>query len=202
MAAQGVPTGLCKVCGHPARVQIELMVAGGAHQRPIGRKFGLTHHAIGRHWRRHVTPERRSALLLGPTQRMSLACQVSEESASVLDHYKAVRAGLFRLFESSLEANDQVGGSLAAGRLLSCLNSMAKLTGQLSVSLVSHTTNNIFMDPRVAAVEAIIVRALADHPAARAAVIRALRAAEASEEEPATPLPAIEHEGAHADGAA
>jgi hypothetical protein len=192
MAARGIPTGHCKVCAHAERLRIEAMIAGGAHQRAIGRKYGLTHHAVGRHWRGHVSEARRAALVLGPLQRMSLAAQVSEEAESVIDHFRAVRAGLYKMFEAALEAGDQVGGSLAAGRLLSCLNSMAKLTGQLATSpLVSHTTN-IFMHPAVARVEALIVEALAGFPEARVSVIRALRAAELTED---SALPAIEHQG-------
>jgi transposase-like protein len=188
------PNGRCQLCLHSERARAELLLAGRASIKAVARKIGLHSDAVRRHWLQHVTPERRAALAVGPVQQMSLRAQLSEEAESVIDHYRAVRAGLYQLYTSAVEAGDRNGGALVAGRLLTCLDSMARLTGQLATSPLVQNTTNIFLHPAVTRVEAIIVGALADYPDARAAVIRALRAAEASEE-PAAPA-AIEHEAA------
>ena len=39
---KGRPTGRCTVCGHPERTRIELLLAGGAGQKSVGDKFGLS----------------------------------------------------------------------------------------------------------------------------------------------------------------
>jgi hypothetical protein len=82
---------------------------------------------------------------------------------------------LYQLFDAALTANDRSGGALLAGRLHDNLNSMAKLTGQLSASPLISNTMNIFVSPQFAELETTLVRALAKHPQARADLIRALR---------------------------
>src|SRR5580658_3398974 len=77
--------GGCTVCAHVERTRIELLLAGGAGQHAVGRKYGLSKDSVHRHWKNHVTEERRAALIMGPVQRMSLAAQVAEESESVLE---------------------------------------------------------------------------------------------------------------------
>jgi hypothetical protein len=124
-------------------------------------------------------------LAIGPAQRMSLSAQVAEESASVIDHYRAVRAGLYRLYDAALEAGDRTGGSLVAARLLTCLDSMARLTGQLAVSpLISHQHLHLHFSEHPAFVEFIehMGQILEPYPEARLAIFRAVEA--------------LEHEGA------
>jgi len=90
---------------------------------------------------------------------------------------RAVRAGLYALYDAAVTAGDRTGGALVAGRLLTCLDSMAKITGQmLSSPLVVNNTQNVFMhDPGFAQFQSQLVRALRGHPEARAAVIKDLR---------------------------
>jgi hypothetical protein len=193
VARAGEPSVLCKACAHPERVRIELLLAGGAGQRPLARKFGLTHHALGRHWRAHVSEERKASMVLGPVQRMNLSAQLSEESASAIDHYRATRAGLYRLFDAALEAGDRTGGAMVAGRLLNCLDSMARLTGELASSpLIQNNTqvNNFYLEPAFASFQADLIRALSRFPEARAAVLKEFERLEAAA--PA-PRPALEH---------
>jgi hypothetical protein len=63
----------CAVCRHPERARIELLRAGGASYDSIGSKFGLHRDAVWRHWRDHVSPERKAQLLTGPVQLHELA---------------------------------------------------------------------------------------------------------------------------------
>jgi hypothetical protein len=185
-AHRGQPTGKCTVCSHSERVRIELLLAaGGASQRSVARKYKLSHHAIGRHWAGHVTDERKASLVLGPVQRLALASRVAEESESVLDHFKAVRAGLYQLYQSALEAGDGSTGALLAGRIHENLNSLGRLTGQLATSPLVQINNqtNIFMhDPAFATFQARLIAALRPFADARNAVIAEFKRIEAAVE--------------------
>jgi transposase-like protein len=172
----GAPSGKCTLCGHAERVRVELqLAAGGASLNAIARKYGISRHALGRHWARHVSEARRAALVLGPVKQISLAAQVSEEASSVIDHYRAVRAGLYKLYDAALEAGDRNGGALVAGRLLTCLNAMAQLTGQIANSplMVQHNHNSVHfhLSPEFARFQGDLIRALSRFPQAMEAVI-------------------------------
>lgn len=186
-------SGGCTVCGHVERTRIELLLAGGAGQHAVGRKYGLSKDSVHRHWKNHVSDERRAALIMGPVQRMSLSAQVSEEAESVIDHYRAVRAGLYRLYDAALEAGDRNGGALVAGRLLTCLDAMGRLTGQLADSpLIQHNVqNNFYLLPEFASFQADLIRALSRFPEARAAVLAEFERLDAVA--PPAELPALEH---------
>jgi hypothetical protein len=199
-ARRGEPTGRCTVCSHPERARIELLLAGGAaSHRAVGRKYKLSHYAIGRHWSGHVSDERKASLVFGPVDRERLASRIGEESISVLDHFRAIRSGLYDLYQKALEAGDGQTGATLAGRLHEGLNSIARITGELAhSSLVTNNTMNVFLSPQFAEIEATLARVLAPHPAALTAVITAFRDLERRSTETAAPAHAlIEHEPAH-----
>jgi hypothetical protein len=168
----GHPSGRCKLCGHADRVRIELQLAADASMNVIARKYGISRHVLARHWANHVTEARRAALVLGPVKQITLAAQVSEEAESVIDHYRAVRAGLYKLYDAALEAGDRNGGALVAGRLLRCLDAMARLTGQLACSpLIQNNTVNFYLLPEFASFQADLIRVLSRFPEASEAVL-------------------------------
>jgi hypothetical protein len=134
-------------------------------------KFGLSNHSIGRHWGNHVTPERKATLVLGPVTQAALAARVSEESESVLDHLKSVRAGLYALYDAAVTAGDRTGGALLAGRLHENLGKMAHLTGQLSQSPLLVQNNYFMADPGFMEFQQQLIQVLRRFPEARTAVI-------------------------------
>jgi hypothetical protein len=166
---------------------MELLLASGASIRAVSRKFGAPYYSLVRHWSGHVTDERRSVLMFGPVQREALASHLAEESTSVIEHYRAVRAGLYALYDAAVTAGDRNGGALLAGRLHENLAAMARLTGQLAESpLVQVNQTNIFInDPAFASFQADLIRALSHFPDARAAVLAEFERLEAT--------PALEH---------
>ncbi len=173
-AHRDVPTGRCTVCVHHERVRLELLLAGGASANAVARKFGTSRHAVNRHWRGHVTDERRAALTFGPVKREALASRVAEESESVIDHYRAVRSGLYHLYSAAIDAGDRTGGALLAGRLHENLANIARLTGQLATSplIQFNQQNNFFLnDPQFAQFQARLIATLRPFPEARTAVI-------------------------------
>jgi hypothetical protein len=188
-AHKGQPTGKCTVCAHLERTRIELLVLGGASQRSVGRKYGLSHHALCRHFANHISEERKANLILGPVQRMQLASRVAEESSSVLDHFKAIRAGLYSLFDIAVTAGDGSTGALVGGRLTEVNGAIGRLTGQLAQSpLMQINQTNVFLqDPGFASFQADLIRVLSRFPDARDAVLAEFERVES------TQLPALEH---------
>jgi len=194
-APRGRPPGHCTICQHVERTRAELLAASGASVASIARKFSMSSDALHRHWKNHVSPERRAALIMGPTQRMALAAAVAEEAESVLDHHRAVRAGLYQRYAAALEAGDNNAVGLLAGRLTDINNSISRLTGELASSpLIQHNTVNVYGSPEFARFRADLVRAVAPYPEVRQHVLRVFERLEA----PAAQLPALEH---HADAA-
>lgn len=168
----------CSICSHPERSRAELLIATGASIRSVARKFQIPYDRLWRHWR-HTPPERKAALALGPVQRAALAARVSEESESVLDHYMAIRAGLYALYDAAVEAGDRSGGALLAGRLIEVCNAVGKLTHQLAATPLVMNQQNIYLTAEFSELQAALVRVLAPFPEARAAVIGAFRQLEA-----------------------
>ncbi len=175
MTSRRRPNGRCAVCQNVERTRAELLIAGGASVKAVAKKFGVDYWSLWRHWRKHVPDEHKARLAIGPVARAALAARVADESQSVLDHFKSVRAGLYELFEAALNAGDRNGGALLAGRLHENLNGVARLTGELAQSPLIQQTTNIVMMPAFASLQAALIRALAEHPEARAAVIAEFR---------------------------
>jgi hypothetical protein len=188
----------CKVCRHPERWRIELLKAGGASLRSLEEKFGVHKNSIDRHFHRHVSAELKASYLLGPVQLQELAAKAAEQGGSVLDHLHAIRVVLMRQMSAMVEANDGRGVAYVAGRLTSVLETIARISGELGdlakSTVYNITTNNVAMlseHPAFAKLQATMLRALAEFPDARAAVVAALRGLDAESARASSTAPAI-----------
>lgn len=165
------------MCSHPERTRIELLLAGGAGQSAVGKKYGISKDSLHRHWHGHVTDERKANLILGPVQRAELAARVCEETGSVLDHLKVIRAGLYQQYSAAIEAGDRNSGSLLAGKLHENLRIAARITGELTSSPLVQINNSqtnvtaLFDSKEFVAFEAALIRVLNRFPEARDAVV-------------------------------
>ena len=113
----------------------------------------------------------------------------------MIDHYRAVRAGLYEAFAAAVEAGDRSGTAQLAGRLIQACDSIARVTGQLSSRpLLPYrtTSRNIVTLPAFGALQAALLRALADFPDARAAVIAEFRKLECQDQPAAKAAPLLE----------
>jgi len=110
---------------------------------------------------------------MGPVQVQALAAQVAEESGSIIDHFRAVRAGLYTLYDAAVTSGDANAGAQLAGKLLNCLNSMAKITGELASSPLVQINNQtvLVQHPEFMQFQADLIRVLGRFPEARAAVV-------------------------------
>jgi hypothetical protein len=172
----------CQCCQNPERWRIELLRAGGASLDSLAAKFGLHRDAIDRHYRNHVSVELKTNYLAGPAQLAELAEKTATEGDSVLDHLRMVRTVLTAQLAAMTEAGDGRGAAYVAGRLTAVLETVARVTGQLGdmarSTTFNFTTNNVAVlteHPAFRRVQATLLRALAPHPEARAAVVAALR---------------------------
>jgi hypothetical protein len=171
------PNGLCAVCKHRERYRIELLLSGGASLRSVAKRFGVAYHTTRRHWLNHVSGERRASLIAGPTKLSELADRAADEGGSLLDHFIILRNTLYRRLDACDEAGDAGTVASLSGRIIEVLREMGRLTGDLSKAGVN-ITNNIFISPQFAELQAVLIEALARHPDARTDVIRTFRALE------------------------
>jgi hypothetical protein len=90
-------TQRCTICRAPERKRIEKKLLSGPRRlRATAKEFGLSYHALRRHWVNHVTAEARAQYIVsGGVKRDELAAVVADENCSFLDHYKIVRARLY-----------------------------------------------------------------------------------------------------------
>jgi hypothetical protein len=155
----------------------------------LAKKFGLDRHAIHRHWHRHVSDETKATLLYGPAEMANLAEKAAQEGDSVLDYLRVVRTVLAAQLSATSEAGDARGAALVAGQLTRTLETIGRVTGQLSQLAGNITVNNttIVNHPQFATVKAAMLKALAPFPEARNALVQALR----SMDDQAAPLPEV-----------
>ena len=173
---------------------MELALVSGAAARAVARKYQVSAHALGRHLRAHVSPERRAQLVAGPLKLAQLAERAGEEGMSVLDYLSMVRSSLTHQFLACSEAGDSQGAALLSGRLLECLRMLAQLSGELThaTATVTNNTINVFTsDPNFLRFQDDLVRALSRFPEAYAAVLKEFERLDASPS--IRQLPALEH---------
>src|SRR5438270_13129988 len=130
MARQkGSLTGRCQGCNHPERVRIERFLAAGASIKGAARNFAIDYHALRRHWRNHVSAEARATYVAGAgATKDQLEAIVADESLALVDHYRIVRAGLYKGFGAASEIGDCNALALLAGRLHENLRDCGRLT--------------------------------------------------------------------------
>ena len=113
---KGSRTGRCRGCNHPERVRIERLLAAGASIKGAARKFAIDHHALRRHWINHVSADARAAYIAGAgVAKDQLEEVVADESLALIDHYRIVRAGLYKGFGAASEIGDCNALALIAG---------------------------------------------------------------------------------------
>ena len=182
------------------RVRIERLLAAGASIKGAARKFAIDHHALRRHWINHVSAEARAAYIAGAgATKDQLEEVVADESLALIDHYRIVRAGLYKGFGAASELGDPSSLALLAGRLHENFRDCGRLTGELQHGPLLNVQNNVLVNPDYSKAIARIVSAVAPYPEAREAVIAALRDLDAA----IAPPPALAHqrsEGATIDG--
>jgi len=161
---------------HLERARIERLLAAGASIKGTARKFAIDHHALRRHWINHVSAEARAGYIAGAgATKDQLEEIVTDESLALIDHYRVVRAALYKGFGAASEIGDSNSLALLAGRLHENFRDCSRLTGELQHGPLLNIQNNVLVNPDFSRAIARIVSAVAPYPEAREAVIAALR---------------------------
>jgi hypothetical protein len=181
-------------------VLIEQTRVAGASLDSIARKFGVSRDIIHRHCKNHVSEDLKASYLAGVPLK-ELAAKAASEGLSVLEYFALIRATLLTEFQLASQVHDRHATSALAGRLTEVLREIGRITGEIMRSPgVQNVTNtvNFVNSPVFVDLQTMLIRRLAGHPDAMAAVIDGLRELEAKSERPVVQPILIEHEGAHA----
>lgn len=167
----------CAICRHPERERIEALRAGGASLRAVALRFGLSgKNVVHRHFNRHVTPERRAALMLGSARFEALANQAAAESRTLLERMNIATSILFGRFLACAEAQDDHALANIAGRLNALFRDYAHLTGELREASTVTINNavNIISSPEFLALQDGLISIARAVPGARTPIIELL----------------------------
>jgi hypothetical protein len=175
------------ICRHPECKRIELAIADGRSHNEVAAEFGLSRFAVNRHWAHHVTAIQKAGFMGAPIELNKLAERAAKEDRSLIEYLGIMRSELMRLFLQAKNSGKVFEASHIAKSLLSCLESIGKVNGQLrsagitinnvnagTVGAVSSGQTLILSDPQVVRLQSTIISALAPFPEARAAVVAAL----------------------------
>ena len=188
----------CSVCEHPARVEIELMMAHGASRRAAAKRWPeLKGDAIYRHWRLHVSDRVKQVhtlkILRPGADPNALDAFAEQESIGLLGHLERIRSALYTAFDAKSSTNDAFGLARVAAQLHANLRLTAEKTGELERH--SHTQiNNLVLAPDYLGLRAKLIEVLRQYPDAALAVAEVFREIEGKAQGEAGPR-MIEHDG-------
>jgi hypothetical protein len=170
----------CKVCEHPERARIELLMARGAGQHAIGKKFEVSPDSVWRHWRNGHVAEHVKAKLAGEVLKpgVELAKLVTDESTGLLENLQRIRASLYMVFDAAIEAGERHVVAQIAARLHDNLSLGARSTGELGKHTPG-TTASVLLAPAYLDLRSALLKVLRSYPDAARAVAEAFRRAEA-----------------------
>jgi hypothetical protein len=166
--------GICGVCTHPRKHQIEIGLTYGLPVRVLAKRFGLSMHAVWRHSKNHLSPQLRAAILVAQApSEIDLEELRKSEAEGLLSHLVSQRARLQRLSELALETGSVSGVCSVEGRITANLELVARLLDQLTVH---HTVEHrsVLVSPDYLRLRQVLVEALRPFPVAMAAVSAAL----------------------------
>jgi hypothetical protein len=186
--ARSLRPAQCGACMHAERARLEALRVGGVPLRVLAKQFSLSKDVIHRHFKSHVSPQRKAELMAGPAKVEQLANAAADESRGLLDYLGITRTVLFNQFLNAAEAGDRTGVANVAGRLLESLRELARLTGELrdvSGISITHNTLNVGGSPEFAALSKGLLTIARAYPAARVDIVALLRGLDA----PLAPAP-------------
>ena len=180
------------------------MLAGGAGQKAVAKRYGISKDSVHRHWTRHIDAKRKARLLVGPVQEQALRARIAEESSSVIDQLRATRAGLYESYDIALKMGDLNSVALLAGKIHENLRITGNITGELASSplvQINNSQNHMIMlmeNAEFTAFQARLVAVLRAYPEARMAVLaefERLDSPSSSDDSTPSSAPKLTHQG-------
>ena len=188
----------CPVCRHAERVRIEDLRAAGVSFETLAERFGIRKASLHKHWHEHTSADRKLSYLAGKTTIGQLRERAAEENLSLLDYLAITRSALMGMLIGQCEAGAAIPAATVAGRLLSILQEIGKITGEIQRADPASTTIHIgiMAAPGFADLQAGLMQIARDHPAARSDIVGLLRGLDPSP--PRHPAPLLINGAAHA----
>src|SRR5215216_6420827 len=150
----------CTVCDHPERHGIDQALVTGAPYRGVAKRFELSESAVYRHKTEHIPAH-------------LLKAREVEEAAradDLLDQVRNLQAHALDILERAEKAGDLRTALAAISQARGNLELLGKLAGELDERPVV----NLNVSPEWLELRAVMVKALAAYPEARAAVAESL----------------------------
>ncbi|MFC1688088.1 hypothetical protein ACFL07_00325 [Pseudomonadota bacterium] len=168
----------CQVCRSKDRAAIELARANGTSCRILESRYDLHKDAIWRHSTNHMSnglKKRLQAVAFDP--EADLDSIRIEESESLLNHLRAVRARLYRGIDNA----EEFGNLSDLAKMSGQIHRNIELTGKLVGDLKTGTTinNTLILSGEYHKLRTGLIMALKPHPKARVAVTNLLQSLEA-----------------------
>ncbi len=155
---------VCTICSHEQRDAIEDAFIDGMPKRRIAAHYGVTERAVRHHIREHL-PE-----LLSLARDAERAARAD----SLLDRIEALQSRT----EATLSRVEETDNYSAIFRGISEMRSNLELVGEITKELNRTPTLNLYMSPEWIELRTLLITALEPHVEARAAVLRAIEAAD------------------------
>ncbi len=146
----------CTICQHPEREAINKALIANEPFRHIAARFGTSTGALQRHKDEHLP-----AIMV-----KSQAAKETAHADDLLSQVKGLRNKAIRILLSAEEAGDLRTALLGIREARACVELLAEMEGELN----RNPQINILIAPEWIAVRSLLMRALADHPEARASV--------------------------------
>ena|SRR5919112_1358523 len=151
----------CTICSHESRDAIEdAVVIHSQAKRRVAAQHGVTEQSLRRHLREHLP-----ALLA-----LARDAERASRADSLLDRIEALQSRTLAILEATEDTNEH-RTALAAIREA---RSNLELIGEVTKELNRTPTLNLTLHPEYIEARTLIVQALAPHPEARDAVVRAI----------------------------
>jgi hypothetical protein len=182
--------GVCSVCKHAQRLEIELAIVKGASLRAVAKTYGVSYDSVWRHCgnEKHFSPKRRLELA-GGVDIEQLNALAARQSRSLDQYLAIIRNGLLDLFLTAKIAGDVEHVTMLSSQLNNNLKLLANLSGELRLAgTVNNTQVNIHGDPRYKMFEQRLLDLVRAHPEIKESVLEILTEVEASPSPSPKPL--------------
>jgi len=157
----------CTICTHPDRAEIDRSLVAGEPFRSIALRKNVSHMALQRHKKEHLVARMRKA-----SERRADADL--RTAIDVVAQLRAINSAALTILSTARASGDGDLALKAIDRIQKQIELQAKLIGDLQ----QEGTVNLSLSPEWLEIRAVIVSALAPHPAAAQAVAASLQTVE------------------------
>lgn len=175
---------LCTICTHPKAEALDQALLTGEPVSAVAHRFGVSRDALNRHKEKHLQRLLTNSIAARNEHALDYGADLNDQVTMMRRKAESLMA--------TAEADNDIRGAVMALREMGRLAELqAKLIGLLQAGGVQITQNTIAIGSvELDKVQAVLLDALREHPAARLAVATALAGLHGTATAPALPGPA------------